>query len=310
MLTNIDMKILREIVLQGFTDYSSLAKRLRISPSTVLYSIRKMRARGHILGFRVRLNPLALGFSCHALFMLEPKLAKESYEIMDLCHSRDSTYKSLVLTGPYSVAEFSMFRSYRRFGEGMRDIISDLGPRLDAFTTIPVVDILKLHNTKVVRKTSVPLTSKETEILRYLLVNPLAGPSEISRELGMSRTTVSKALSKFYEYQVVLKRSVIVSRETLDALGYRDWALVFIDIPEESREKSISYLVSSPDVHELYELSSYYDLLAIARGENVASIARMLRKMFTDGIALKTDTRIILKFKEKDALEMKSLFGT
>ena len=306
-LTNVDKKVLNHILINGFNDYSSLARDLRISPSTAMYSVRKMVDQGYLLGFRIRANPFALGFNCSVLFLTQPKFAKESYELMDKFHLVKSSVKSMILTGAYTIADFSLFKDYTRFGEGMREVLDSIGGRLLSFTTIPVVDVIKIHHTGVWQKDVVRLSKIDRDVLRYIVLNPMTSISRMAEDLGISRNTASRSASKLWEKQVLLKRSVVLPQSTMRELGFTDWALVFMNIPNEDRDMRIREIASIPEVHELYTLSSYYDLLAIIRGESTSSIARILRNMLEKDLVTRTDTRIILSFKEKETSDIFNL---
>jgi len=128
-LTRVDKRILRAMLFEGFNNFSDLSRVLRLSPSTIMYSIRKLMSEGVILNYRVRLNPVAIGFRYPVLFMIEPKLAKYTDFIRDELINFPYMNSVSIVTGDTDIIGFAYFKDYIEMGHGTDLILKRLGDK-------------------------------------------------------------------------------------------------------------------------------------------------------------------------------------
>ncbi len=299
-LTSIDRKILREMLFNGFTSFSALSKRLRLAQSTLQYSIRKMRSEGVIQGYRLRLNPLALGYQYPALLLIEPKLAKHTDHIKDEISKFPWVNAVSVVTGETDIIAFVYFKDRIRMGEAIDQILEEHGDKIRRINTIPIINLLKLHQKPIIRSIPLRLDDVDLAILREHYKNPMLPISEIARTIGRSRNMVSARLRRIYEEQVILKKSVKMDLDYLPKLRISCWSVIFFDVPPENRNMFVRELVNMESVHELSALGTSYDYFAVVRSQNINALSRFVRYLLDRDLVARTRTNVVLMFSEKD----------
>ncbi len=300
-LAEIEKKVLRELMFSGFqSSRSSICKRLRISPSTFGYIIKKLENKRVILGYRVRVNPIALGYSLPLWIFVEPKKSAEIFKLKDELFEIPQFYSVDIITGVSDIASLAFVKSTDEVGKLLEDIIQRFGSRIKRIYTLPVIGLTKLHQVRIRTREPVKLDSKDRKILEHLFTNPLAGVSAISSNTGLHRNTVAKRLKRMWEEQVLLKKSVIVNVDYLPQLGMNYWVVMFLELPAQSRSKILNILSRLDSVHEVYSLGSTYDALIKVRCSAVSDLAGLTYKLLGTRLATKTVTHLVVDHREKD----------
>lgn len=300
-LVDIEKRVLQELMFNGFqSSRLAVCKKLRISPSTFGYIIKKLENKKVILGYRVRVNPVALGYSLPLWIFIEPKRSSEIFKLKDELFEIPQFYSVDVITGVSDIASLAFVRSTGEIGSLLEDIIQRFGSRIKRMYTLPVIGLTKLHQVKIRTSGPVKLDSKDYRILEYLFTNPLAGISAISSNTGLHRNTVAKRLKRMWEEQVLLKKSVIVDRRYLSQLGINYWVVMFLELPTQNRSRMLDTLSRLDGVHEVYSLGSTYDALIKVRCSAVSDLAGLTYKLLGTRLATKTVTHLIVDHREKD----------
>ena len=94
LLDGVNLKLLRELQLDPRLPMAKLARRLRMSPPAVAERVQRLREAGVITGFRLELDPGALGLPVTAYVRVRPgpgqltrvaELAQKTVEVIE-CH--------------------------------------------------------------------------------------------------------------------------------------------------------------------------------------------------------------------------------
>jgi len=94
LLDGVNLKLLRELQLDPRLPMARLARRLRMSPPAVAERVQRLREAGVITGFRLELDPGALGLPVTAYVRVRPgpgqltrvaELAQKTVEVIE-CH--------------------------------------------------------------------------------------------------------------------------------------------------------------------------------------------------------------------------------
>ena len=299
-LTRVDKRILRTLLFEGFSNFSDLSRVLRLSPSTVMYSIRKLMSEGVILQYRIRLNPVAIGFRYPVLFMIEPKLARYTDFIRDELINFPYMNSVSIVTGDTDIIGFAYFKDYIEMGQGTDLILKRLGDKIRKMSAIPITDVLKLHQKPVIRNIPVKLDETDYNILSLLVRNPMMNIISVAETLGRSRNLVARRVKRMYDEQVILKRSVKVDLSVLSDLGIGCWAMIFLDTYPETRSALIRELSNMESVHELFGLGTTHNYLAVIRSTTVNSLSHFVRYLLDRDLVSMTRSNVILSFVEKE----------
>ncbi|NYZ79795.1 Lrp/AsnC family transcriptional regulator, partial [Candidatus Micrarchaeota archaeon] len=110
-LSDVDKRILDFLIYEG-AQYSEhqIAKRLRLSQTTVNYNLRALRENNVIQGCKYRVDPAKVGYPVMAWFFVEfgEKAVVES--VVDKLLSHRNVFDVLVMTGYYDLVLKTYFR--------------------------------------------------------------------------------------------------------------------------------------------------------------------------------------------------------
>ena len=106
VLTKIDLKVLDYVCINGCQIPESLmAKELRLKPSTIAYSLKKMEREKAILGYRYRVNYARLGLGATAWVFLNVRVSEsDSMQLLDSLLKFPQVHVASFITGSYDLA--------------------------------------------------------------------------------------------------------------------------------------------------------------------------------------------------------------
>ena len=138
------------------------------------------------------------------------------------------------------------------------------------------------------------LDDYEKRILSALQKDARASVSELSRVLGLSRSTVQSKIDRLESKQVIKGYSVQLGE------GYREslvCAYVMIKCQQRLTGHVNNALIKFDTIYELNALSGEYDLMAIVKCESLKELNTVLDKIANlDGIE-RTNSSIVLENK-------------
>jgi len=306
-LSKIDLKVLRFALENGMQmPDAEIAAALRLKPSTVSYSIKKMRRERTIPRYRYRLNYHRLGFPAVAWVLLRFKSSllgasstdSIATESLDKLLSFPQVHVASFLTGPHDVALKLIDRDVVAINKFVLHISSELKDMLESPLVLFSTRMYKTHNVVLERTTPcAKLTAKDFEILSYKMLKPDAELREIAEKLSLHRNTVSNRWQMLWRENVLFKKTPVVNPVVYDELGIGLKAIVFLDVAADQLHNAVSALVKIPAVHELNQLLSGYDLMAIVRVKNVPGFFDLMKQIYAKPGVRKTVSHIILYSK-------------
>ena len=102
-LDDIDRSILAFLQENGRMSLSEMARRAGVAPATVHERLAKLRRGGVVLGFAMRLNPAALGYTVTALIHLRTELADRVERTVSDLRAIPEVEEVHVVTGEYDL---------------------------------------------------------------------------------------------------------------------------------------------------------------------------------------------------------------
>ncbi|MCS7128378.1 MAG: Lrp/AsnC family transcriptional regulator [Desulfurococcaceae archaeon] len=117
-IDELDKDILRELRVDARQSYRRLAEKLRVSPATIIFRIRRMMKRGIVKAFTIDLDLAKLGFQSMAFIMvkLDPRKSRNS---MDLLKKDPNVAELYEVTGDYH----ALMKVYSRDPKELANII-------------------------------------------------------------------------------------------------------------------------------------------------------------------------------------------
>jgi Lrp/AsnC family leucine-responsive transcriptional regulator len=279
-LTKIDSKVLDFICFNGVhLPEAEIAKRLRLKPTTVSYSLKKMRKERVILGYRYRANYSRLGLSTQAWVLLKLSFAEiDSFGLIDKMLEYPQVHVAAFVTGDFDVALKVMERNIFSIDKFVRKLYQEFSDSIEAVDVLVVTKNFKTHN--LVTNSQECLKSfdqTDFEILNIRMQHPEKELAEIASELGLHRNTVSKRWKAFWEKGVLVKKTPVINPEYHSMLKISLRAILLIEANSEASAQIAEKMLEMEQVHELNRVLGNYSLLAIVRTENIREFLDFLK---------------------------------
>ncbi len=258
---------------------SEIAKRLRLKPSTVSYSLKKMRKEKVILGYRYRVDYARLGLSTQAWVFLKLGFADiDSFEMIDKMLQYPQVHVASFVTGEFDLVLKVLERNVFSIDKFVRSLYQDFSDSIDAVDVLVVTENFKTHN--LVTKNKGCLKSfDETDlnILDIRMQHPEKELAEIASELGLHRNTVSKRWKAFWEKGVLVKKTPVINPDYHSMLKISLKAIILIEASSAASKQIAEKMVKMEKVHELNRVLGTNSLLAIVRTENMREFMDFLK---------------------------------
>lgn len=189
-LDDLDAKILHSLSRNCRISYSSLGSDVGLTAKSVKARVKKMQSSGIIDSFKVKVNPLVLGYSklCILVLRINGKTTDEKHIRRSLSLLGDIIYTGHLL-GNISMFKLAVKKEAEEKFELLVDVIGQ--------------DLLIQNQTAVFQNVREQPTSIDFKIMRCLLDNPRMEISDIAKKISMSSKTVSRRLEKMIENHVL-----------------------------------------------------------------------------------------------------------
>ncbi|MEM0372304.1 MAG: winged helix-turn-helix transcriptional regulator [archaeon] len=289
-LSDVDKRILSFMIYDGahFSEHE-MAKRLKLSQTTVNYNIRSLRERGVILGYKYRVDPAKVGYPLMVWFFGEFGEKVDVDRIVAKLFSHGNIFDVLVMTGHYDIVLKAYFRSREDIDGLLTWIGNELKGQVRRISAAIVTSVHKIHQ-KPPCKDSVFVSRNERMVMSMKIADPSLSMSEIAKKTGMHRNTVASCWKSLWEKKVLLKKSPIINPDYFSELGISFKAIVLIDAVIGKKEKAVNYLAGLKEVHELTSIAYENDLLAVMRVDSLHSSYKLVREINSKDFISATET--------------------
>jgi len=303
-LSKIDHKVLDFVCLKGAQiPEAEIAKQLRLKPSTVNYSLKKMARERTILSYRYRINYARLGLSTIAWVLLKVNISKvNSFQLLDDLLKFPQVHVASFITGDFDLAIKVIERDVLSVDSFVRAISEKFSELITASKVLVVTRNYKAHN--IVPEKSECLDSfdeTDFQILNSRACFPGKDLGQIASELGIHRNTVGKRWKELWDENVVLKKTPVINPMYYKDLNISLKALVFINAAPESSEEIAQNLVKMDEVHELNRMLGEFNLMALIRSADIPNFLEFLMwilfRACGPGSVKKSVSIIVLKSK-------------
>jgi len=120
------------------------------------------------------------------------------------------------------------------------------------------------------------MDERDFAIIERLRENARKRVSEISKEVGLPRTTVSERIKKMVKEGVIRKFTVMLNYEKLGKPITAFILVSFLPNPRISQRELAREIARIKDVHEVYIISGEWDLLLKVRGSSMEEIGHLI----------------------------------
>ncbi|MEM4261707.1 MAG: Lrp/AsnC family transcriptional regulator [Candidatus Diapherotrites archaeon] len=271
-LSNLELRIIRYGLENGLLESErEIAKKLRISPSTFSFKMRKLEDKGIITTYRYRIDFTKLGFTKIAWIRFRPEYGKHSMEeYMQKILENPQVHVCAFTSGSKNFA----IKVYAKSIQEIKEITKKIGKEHNAnknIETIIITKQLKAHNLKISeQKSQIKFDEKHYEILSKKMQNPKQSIIEIAKELNLHRNTITKKWKEMIDNKIILKKTPIINPEFYRQIGIHCMAMHIFTPKKGMLDKLSQQLLEMKEVHELNETKDK-KLLAIIRTNDLGS---------------------------------------
>ncbi len=280
-----------------------IAKYLRLKPTTVSYSLKKMLRDKSILGYRYRVNYARLGLVTTAWVLLKIRSANTgSFHLFEKMLEFPQVHVASFITGEFDIALKVLERDVSCIDTFVRKLSKTFPELIDSTKVFLVTKNYKTHN--ILPKSDSCLFSfdkTDFKILSSRMDSPEKELGQIASELNLHRNTVSKRWKSFWKENVLMKKTPVINPLYYPKLKLSMKAIVLIDALPETCDVLAKKLSELDEVHELNRLLDGFSLMAIIRTGDIPSFLDFLRWVLFENLGngkiKKTVSLIILKSK-------------
>lgn len=294
-LSDMDVRILQFLSKYGTNHPSSeLAAKLRLSPSTVKYKMRKLKDDGVILGHKYRFNPFKLGYRGMAYSFLTVR-PQATDTLIDLLAEEKQIASILAISGESDVMAKFFYRDEKDLNDFLMRLPLKVKAHVDHIHTRIATSVFKLHQLPMSEKDREPsaLDEKDSRILHYLIENPDALRREVARDLHMHRNTVSSRIDRLYSRRVILKKSINIDPKYYRDIGVAFTTLTMIDAEVGAVRDLGNRIAQSDKVVELVSIAYPHDLMAVVRTNNAEECYSLIKSFYKMPGFVKTNTSLV-----------------
>ncbi len=282
---------------------TEIAKQLRLKPSTVSYSLKKMFREKSILGYRYRVNYARLGLVTTAWVLLRIRSANiDSFELFDKMLKFPQVHVASFITGEFDIALKVLERDVSCVDSFVRELSKTFSEFIDSAEVLLVTKNYKNHNILPKHNSCLKSFDKtDFKILSSRMDSPKKELGQIASELNLHRNTVSKRWKSFWKENVLVKKTPVVNPLHYTKLKLSTKAIVLIDVTPEVSDLLAKKLLEMDEVHELNRILDGFSLMAIIRTADIPSFLDFLKWVLFENFGKakikKTVSTIVLKSK-------------
>ena len=280
-----------------------IAKQLRLKPTTVSYSLKKMLRDKSILGYRYRVNYARLGLVTTAWVLLKIKSANvDFFNLFEQLLEFPQVHVASFITGEFDIALKVIERDVSCVDAFVRELSKKFPEFINSTEVLLVTKNYKTHNILPKHNSCLPSFDKtDFRILSSRMDSPEKELGQIASELNLHRNTVSKRWKSFWKENVLMKKTPVINPLHYTKLKLSMKALVLIDAAPEACDLLAEKLSEMDEVHELNRLLDGFSLMAIIRTGDIPSFLDFLKWVLFENLGKgnikKTVSIIVLKSK-------------
>jgi len=194
-MDSVDLAIIKLLISNGRSSYSSIARSVGLSTSSVIARVNNMLKEGIIDRFFTMVNLASLGY--RVIHMIVKHNGNE-HELIKRLSSVGYVFMIVTCLGDFSVFALAVNGVHNRINKGYYTLLEQY---------VKPNRILYITTVKARPKR---LVYNDLRIMKYLAKDPRAKVKDIARELGISIKTVERRLSRMIKDDII-KFTIIIN---------------------------------------------------------------------------------------------------
>lgn len=279
----LDLRILRFVLENGLLESErEIARKLRISPSTFSFKMRKFEDSGIITAYRYRADFCRLGFAQMAWIRLRPKYGKTTMdEHMKVILEHPQVHVCVFTSGSKNFA----IKAYGKNKADIEGLISKIASELNVnpreIEVFYIKTQYKSHNQQMQGQSAATPDETDIRILAEKMQNPNESLLEVAKKLKLHRNTATFRWNAMVKNNIIIKKTPIINPALHREIGIHCMAMHIFTPKGGKKHKLVNILSEMNEVHELSETDKGL-IFAIIRTNDLGTYFSLTSKFLTD----------------------------
>ncbi|MFH1285354.1 MAG: winged helix-turn-helix transcriptional regulator [Candidatus Micrarchaeota archaeon] len=293
-----DLRILYYLDLNARTPFSSIARKLKLSPDAVQYRVSQMQKNGVIRGFYTVIDPSALGFlSCRFFLKFKRTTPKIEKQIID--YFVESPYYWWIgsIDGFRDLGVACWLQSTDEFAEKKKELQKKFGANLEitqesiysAFYQFSCAYLAGKEEDEektitLCKGSKLEIDKLDWQILKLIANNARLSSLEIAKKANVTPATVLNRLKKLQNLGVIRRFRPMIDLEKLHYYWYK---IEFMLNDYSVKKDMLEFFRRHPNIVYAYEAIGGADLeveLEVESYEHFRSILDEIKEQFGESI--------------------------
>ena len=314
-ISPLDSRILRFTLEEGILDSErSIAKKLKISPSTPSFKLRKFEDKGIVTAYKYRVDFTKLGLNQVAWVLMEINHNGEGIkDLMDKLLEFPQVHVCLYISGQYSFCIKIYGKNKNEVNDFIEEIEKQFNNIIIDYKTYFITSQIKGHSQLIdENKKDFSFDEVDLKILYEKMQNPEISLNSVAKKLKLHRNTVSSRWNALCENKIVVKKTPIINPDLHKEMGIDFMGITLFKAVKGKENELEKELVNLKEVHELNALNykSGYNLFVVIRTKNISTYYRLCESFFEknfSGKIIETKNSIIIRSDSRRHTYLKDL---
>lgn len=294
-LKDLDFKILQLLNDNSRKKFTSLAKDLGISRTTLQKKVDRLIENDFIFKYSIIINP---NFFHKRIFYEIKTNPKEPKVLKTLKSLKQKPELIEGIIGDYSLIVKQNFLNNKDFLNNLNEIDN---LEAETYRLIEILKTYKEHGNIFVEKDEniKQLNDLERKILFKLRDQGKKRVTtlDLAREFKVSQPTIHKKIKVLEDWNIIKKFTITINPTFFE---YKIKFYMRIKVDPGQYEKVANKMITYPNVIDLYRTGENYGLLSVIRAKNIEEFNDFIKKMYEENPISDTKTILVVEGQEHD----------
>jgi len=256
-----DKKLLYELDLDSRQSFNTLAKKLKLSKTSVIYRINNLLKEGVIKQFQTIIDVGKLGFMGFRLYLsFQGATPEKKKEIIKFLKQKDIVAWIVSIEGDYDIGVLILTRSIKEINIFWKELLENyvnyinnriltIMTKVSYFSRAYLLDLK--HNIYEINLITEPeetkIDDKDKEILKLMAPNARISIIDLSSKVKLTPKTIIERIKQLEKKKIIVGYKTIFD---LEKLGYEYFKVHFRlnNVTKEKEKKFRAYVKTNPNI--------------------------------------------------------------
>jgi DNA-binding Lrp family transcriptional regulator len=287
LLSELDKRILNFIEVHGlFESKSIIAKKLRISSSTLNYRLNQLEKMNVVSGYKFRCDFSKIGLIRVSWFLIKLNRSKSDLdELFDFFSSFSQIHRIYFITGEFDLVlkiyeqnttELSSFLFL------LDNFIAEKSIESNSFFVLKRLKSHYISSDSFNSEKKTIIKKNDLKVIDFFLRNPEKKLIDASKSLELHINSVRKIWHKLIAEKIFFKKSALFNPIYWSQTDFGLAAIILFQAKPGEKEKLSELLSKINEITDLCIISGKYDFFSIAKFKDVFSFYLLQKKFFEE----------------------------